>query len=772
MTKRHGWILAGLLFGLAAAACGGIVATPTDGGDDDGSESIDVPPDGDGDSEDARREDTGGGDDGGEVPPGCGDGVVDDGEQCDDGNDRSGDGCETDCTWTCESNTDCLDTETCNGAEACTDHVCVDGTPLGDGHTCTTAEGAGGTCQGGLCEAAACGNTRVEPGEDCDDGNAIAGDGCETDCTWTCTVPADCDDGLLCNGVEGCNATSHTCITVATPDGTECVTAEGAEGSCSEELCVPAGCGNGIVETGEDCDDGNESNTDACLNDCRVASCGDGYVRAGVEQCDGADVACTTTCGTAGLRACVACSLADACSPPAEVCDGTDNDCDTACDNGFGCCRGATTSGTEGACPWTQTCGETCTLGARSFGPPPSNDTCSAPTLLTPTGGSITVTGSTCAARDDYTPTCVASDSAEVVYELRLTSPKFVVIDTDGSLIDTVLELRGGSTGSGCAGAGSLACNDDNPRVTTGASQIAMRLTAGTYWILLDGWMGAIGSYTMHVYLSDPPANDTCATAVPLTLAMTPASTFGTNVGATDDGDVACAGWPTAGPDVWYSVTLGAARHLLYLDLLDLPGWSGVIRIYDACGGTMVACAGGPTCGVERPQWIGALSGGIAGSTYYIAVDGETATDQGAFSLRYQMAGPGCADATILTGAGRYDDNLLGILSRTSGTCGGIGDENLYAIGLCPGGSIAANTCDTRTAFDSVLYARQNGCGLPSLGSASQVACATAPGDCAFTNGTAITFGSGLPTGLYFVFVDSDVGASLERLYALNISRL
>jgi hypothetical protein len=247
---------------------------------------------------------------------------------------------------------------------------------------------------------------------------------------------------------------------------------------------------------------------------------------------------------------------------------------------------------------------------------------------------------------------------------------------------------------------------------------------------------------------------------------------MGRNTGGSDDGDPACSGWPTAGPDVWYSFTLGAARHLLYLDLLDLPGWSGVIRIYDACGGAMVACAGGPSCGVDRPQWIGALGRAASGSTYYVAVDGVTATDQGAFSLRYQMAPPGCVDAVVLPGTGRYEGNLLGIVSRTAGTCGGaLGDENLYAIGLCPGGSISASTCDVRTAFDSVLYARQGGCGLPSLGSATQVTCATLPGDCGFTMGTSISFGAGLPAGLYFIFVDSDAGASLERIYALNVNR-
>ncbi len=48
----------------------------------------------------------------------------------------------------------------------------------------------------------------------------------------------------------------------------------------------PPSCGNGVIETGEACDDGNTSNTDACTNACLAAVCGDGFVWAGTETCD------------------------------------------------------------------------------------------------------------------------------------------------------------------------------------------------------------------------------------------------------------------------------------------------------------------------------------------------------------------------------------------------------------------------------------------------------------------------------------------------------
>lgn len=59
-------------------------------------------------------------------------------------------------------------------------------------------------------------------------------------------------------------------------------------------------CGDGKIEGTEECDDGNDDDTDACLGNCRWASCGDGYVRAHVEECDDGNReendACTNTC--------------------------------------------------------------------------------------------------------------------------------------------------------------------------------------------------------------------------------------------------------------------------------------------------------------------------------------------------------------------------------------------------------------------------------------------------------------------------------------------
>lgn len=83
-------------------------------------------------------------------------------------------------------------------------------TGVDDATVCTDRPGV---CRGGYCQDIVCGDERTDPGEACDDGNAIPFDGCSIDClsTQTCgnsTIDApieDCDDGNTAAN-DGCNA--------------------------------------------------------------------------------------------------------------------------------------------------------------------------------------------------------------------------------------------------------------------------------------------------------------------------------------------------------------------------------------------------------------------------------------------------------------------------------------------------------------------------------------------------------------------------------------
>ncbi|MCB9568046.1 MAG: DUF4215 domain-containing protein [Myxococcales bacterium] len=117
----------------------------------------------------------------------CGDGNVDVGEECDDGNTDPGDGCDASCVI------------------EPMDPVCGNGI-LEDGEACDDGNNVDDDgCQADCTETppGECGNGVQEWDEQCDDGNLKNGDGCEDDCTPTplpaCLAPEDyisCDGSL------------------------------------------------------------------------------------------------------------------------------------------------------------------------------------------------------------------------------------------------------------------------------------------------------------------------------------------------------------------------------------------------------------------------------------------------------------------------------------------------------------------------------------------------------------------------------------------------
>jgi len=118
------------------------------------------------------------------VPPDdCGNGAVDLGEECDDGNLDDSDGCTIVCTV-------CGDAITAP-AEQCDDGNLVD-------HDGCNAN----------CRLPICGDGVRDPGEQCDDANRIPDDGCTTRCTVCgdriATPPEECDDGNTIDH-DGCS---------------------------------------------------------------------------------------------------------------------------------------------------------------------------------------------------------------------------------------------------------------------------------------------------------------------------------------------------------------------------------------------------------------------------------------------------------------------------------------------------------------------------------------------------------------------------------------
>ena len=312
--------------------------------------------------------------------PECGNGIVEEGEACDDGNNEDGDYCSADCktvTGKCgdgevQDNEEC-DEAADNGKTDCAYNQteCTVCTTL-----CKRAEGS----------TSFCGDENVDSanGEQCDNGDANGATECgygETNCT-VCTTDChtkagkasycgdgivdeieDCDDGAE-NGTYGhCNA---DCNGLAPRCGDDYLDEEygeacddgalnGSYGYCNTTCSGPAAhCGDGNIDTanGEVCDNGDANGATDCAygeTSCTVCSwncqpdegfasyCGDGLVDEDHgEACDDAADNGRTDCAY-GYESCTVCtSSCQIASGETSYCgDGiTDSEHEEECDNG------------------------------------------------------------------------------------------------------------------------------------------------------------------------------------------------------------------------------------------------------------------------------------------------------------------------------------------------------------------------------------------------------------------------------------------------------
>jgi cysteine-rich repeat protein len=122
---------------------------------------------------------------------------------------------------------------------------------------------------------------------------ACAGEGC---------TEARADSGLDTSedpSTTGCDG--GTCEPPETMCKTHCDAGSTAH---APDAASESTCGNGVREDREECDDGNDIDSDACLGDCTFARCGDGVVREHVEECDDGNTVDDATC-SAQCLACV-----------------------------------------------------------------------------------------------------------------------------------------------------------------------------------------------------------------------------------------------------------------------------------------------------------------------------------------------------------------------------------------------------------------------------------------------------------------------------------
>jgi len=234
-----------------------------DAADTDDAQEADADADGDADLDADAGADSGGDPDAA-IPDTCGDGLLDPGESCDDG----------------DANADAPD-------------------------ACRTT-----------CLAPRCGDGIVDDGEDCDDGNLASGDGCDPACAWAasafcapCRVDDECAPGLTCVtgdaggrclapceiGVRDCPADGEgqSCTRVGDDTQRYCVPDDGCDVWCADEDGdgFSIGFGDcGVLDCDDTRDDVNPRRVEEDCGNERDNDC-DGFV-----GCDDLDCSDGFTC--------------------------------------------------------------------------------------------------------------------------------------------------------------------------------------------------------------------------------------------------------------------------------------------------------------------------------------------------------------------------------------------------------------------------------------------------------------------------------------------
>ena len=635
------------------------------------------------------------------------------GGACDDGNAcTSGDACAegvcvgtTDPTCECETDADCgklEDGDLCNGTLRCLDLQCIvdpstvvacdtegldpcvlsqcvpatgkcakttlsDGTPCDDGNACTAPD----FCSGAICKG--------KPVK-CDDGDICTEDACEPDLGCVHEYgDAACDDGNGCTSddhcVEGACVGSPVagCVCAATGDcapfedgnvcngtlicqGSKCVVDPGtvvecepaADVQCSVNQCNPltGACNEIPFADGKPCDD-----DDACtvIDECIEGLCiGDGE-----PDCDDGDP-CTHD----------ACESAFGCVHPFG--DGEPCDDGNSCTEGDTCLLGTCMAGDVNACPgtcepaWTLHCGSTDAWG-------------------TGLGGATDAIESYGCNTDTY-PGPEYAYTFKAPYDGELT----VTLSDEKTLTDVMVIA---STGDGCDPAGCVGWDYASATVPMEAGS--------TYFVVVDGYLDATGSYVIDVACKPAHEQDCdddldedgddktdcddedCA-AEPICLEPECAPVWTLDCGESDSSanyaggstDVLGAyegcenGDAYPGPEYTYlfvapataSVTVSLANETAETDIIVLTDDAG------HCYATQCVAYG-----LE-----GVTFDAIAGNVYYLVVDGYNG-EEGTFDISLACVGAAASETACGDGV---DDDGDGLVDCEDGEC-------LGAEGLC-----------------------------------------------------------------------------------------
>ncbi|MGI5860885.1 MAG: clostripain-related cysteine peptidase [Myxococcales bacterium] len=522
--------------------------------------------------------------------------------------------------------------------------------------------------------------------------------------TGGCVIDMKCT-ATSCNGRGTCNDATGVvvCACEQAYTGANCAAcAAGFQDKDADGTCLPD-CESANLECGANsqCDDA--SGTAACM-------CLEGYTGEGCAACaegyqdNDSNGTCLANCGTAGIGCAGHAHCDDASGTAACVCDEgyTGQDC-ASCANGYepdgtgGCEPAPDCSAVDcghGACDDssgvpvcdcdTGYTGANCSDCDSGFMPDGNGGcdgtgaTCDSPLALPLVTGSHRL--STNGSGDQYQPSCQSTDSSELVLQFRVSGTLDVTFETSG--YDTVMYLR-----SSCAGP-DIICNDDGG--SHFGSRIEAELTAGVYYLFIDGYAGETGSVTLAVEVishcapgtvsdgqggcvDDPcepnpctEANTVCQLALPghqcvcapghipnpsgqgcildpnpqgescadVILLSGEGSVTGRTDNAQDDGGGSCGG-NNAGPDRVYGFVAQERTRYQFL----MTGYDTVLRLRQ---GNCASASAEIACNDDSQGTAAGLQGFVEPGAYYLFADSYR-EEGGSYTLQYSLRTNPCA---------------------------------------------------------------------------------------------------------------------------------
>ncbi|MEI8257673.1 MAG: hypothetical protein WCJ30_18515, partial [Deltaproteobacteria bacterium] len=328
-----------------------------------------------------------------------------------------------------------------------------------------------------------------------------------------------------------------------------------------------------------------------------------------------ADLAVSTTnCGACGT----VCAAGQACTAGVCGCPAGQTLCGTTCvdtqTDGANC----------GTCGTACAAGQTCVTGVCTT-PGPANDTRAGATTISMASTSQTLTTTTTGARNDTAGSCGCTSGSDVFFTFTLTAPEIVYADTITTTWDTSLFLQSAAGANLTADAsmpGSLPCNDDGGFCSLGLqSQIATRLAAGTYYLVLSGCgSGAATIHFQHLPVGNGPIGQLAAGA------------GATIAGTTSGTGLIAAGCCSGGPEntYWWATCPASAGGAFSAATCGGASWDTDLEQRSATRATVSVC-NDDSCGLQS-SLASTIPAGAGLHTFY--VDGCDA-GAGAYTVTY-----------------------------------------------------------------------------------------------------------------------------------------